>query len=589
MRAWITLPGLVLAAGCSSPLRREGDEALRHRVSSAVDRELASVAADERRLETTQPPSSVLEELAGRREELDAIGPQLPFRPGTIDPGADLTGGPQEQVSVGLQSAIQTSVRNNLSIQVARLQPAIDEASVVAAEAAFDAVFFSSLDWARIDEPTTVPVIAGTIIGSVANANDQVRFTTGVRKPLTSGGSVFVSTNLDYYNNTTPFLSLFPDPSWSSAINVGFSQPLLRGFGTSVNTASIRLSRNMERRSIQQLRADLLGLVADVERAYWDLASAWQSLAIAEWLVGVGEKVRDVMERRRDFDTKLAQYSDAVATVESRKAIVLSARRRVRAASDALKLLLNDPQITVGSEVLLVPADACVEVPISYNLREAVVTAVSNRPEIQQAILSIDDAAIRQMLADNQRLPLLDVSAQMSYFGLDDGAGDSYGRLFDGNFVDYIVGALFEWPIGNRAAEAGYRQARLQRSQTVIAYQRAVQQVVFDVKNALRDCITSYELIQANRSSRIAAAENLRALLVEEETLAALTPEFLNLKFQRQDRLAIVQRQEIEALVSFNQSVAALYRAMGTGLAMNRIEIEIIDEDPRHGAQGTGH
>jgi outer membrane protein TolC len=285
------------------------------------------------------------------------------------------------------------------------------------------------------------------------------------------------------------------------------------------------------------------------------------------------------MERRRDFDTKLAQYSDAVATVESRKAIVLSARRRVRAASDALKLLLNDPQITVGSEVLLVPADACVEVPITYNLREAVMTAVSNRPEIQQAILAIDDAAIRQMLADNQRLPLLDVSAQMSYFGLDDQAGDSYGRLFDGNFVDYIVGALFEYPIGNRAAEAGYRQARLQRSATVIAYQRAVQQVVFDVKNALRDCITNYELVQANRSSRIAAAENLRALLVEEETLAALTPEFLNLKFQRQDRLAIVQLQEVEALVSFNQAVAALYRAMGTGLGMNRIEIEIIDED----------
>ncbi|MCH1932713.1 hypothetical protein L9G16_21460, partial [Shewanella sp. A25] len=87
----------------------------------------------------------------------------------------------------------------------------------------------------------------------------------------------------------------------------------------------------------------------------------------------------------------------------------------------------------------------------------------------------------------------------------------------------------------NRAAEAGSRQARLRRSASIIAYQRTVQRVVFDVKDALRDCIANYELIQANRSSRIAAAENLRTLKVEEETLAALTPEFLNLKFQRQD------------------------------------------------------
>ena len=79
----------------------------------------------------------------------------------------------------------------------------------------------------------------------------------------------------------------------------------------------------------------------------------------------------------------------------------------------------------------------------------------------------------------------------------------------------------------------------------------------------------------------MAAAENLRTLKVEEETLAALTPEFLNLKFQRQDRLAQAQSAEIQSLVNYNQSVAALYRAMGIGLSMNRIELEIVDDvDP---------
>jgi outer membrane protein TolC len=567
-------------AGCSSPFGRDDpDEILSRRVATAIDRQLEALPPDSRLLETTQPPGEAVMTLEDRREELDAIGPRVSAPQGRFDLGPDLAGAIQQEVAVSLQSAIDSAVRNNLSVQIARLQPAINEADVVAAEAVFDAVFVGNIDLVKVDEPTVVPVIGGFPVGTPVTASDQYRFETGVRKRLTSGGEVFVSTDLSRFQNNAPGIAFFPDPAYTSAIRVGISQPLLRGFGTSVNTASIRLSRNLERRSIQQLRADLLGLLDDTEAAYWDLVFAWQSLAIQEWLLEVGIQVRDVMERRRDFDTKPAEFSDAVARVEQRKSLVIEGRRRIRAASDSLKRLMNDAQISVGSEALLVPADVMVEEPIRYNLREAFVTAVGNRPEVQQAILGIDDATIRQMLADNNRLPLLNVSAEMAYFGLDDSAGDAYDDLFEGSFLDWLLAMTFEWPIGNRAAEAGYRQARLQRSGAVIGYQRAIQDVVLDVKAALRDCITNYELIQASRSNRVAQAENLRTLLVEEETLAGLTPEFLNLKFQRQERLAQAQADEALSLVNYNKSVAGLYRAMGVGLAMNRIELEIIDID----------
>jgi outer membrane protein TolC len=286
------------------------------------------------------------------------------------------------------------------------------------------------------------------------------------------------------------------------------------------------------------------------------------------------------MERRREFDTRLAQYSDAVSRVEQRKGNIIRARRSVRAASDALKARLNDAQLTVGSEALLVPVDRMVEAPIRYDLREAILNAVGGRPEVQQAILRIDDASIREELADNGRLPLLNLSAELAYFGLDDSADDAYGNLFEGDFIGWILGANFEWPLGNRAAEADFRRARLQRSAAVIGYQLAIQAVVFDVKDALRDCITNYELIEASRSFRVAQTENLRALRVEEETLAGLTPEFLALKFDRQETLARAQLEEIQSLVNYNKSVAGLHRAMGVGLAMNRIELEVDETTP---------
>ena len=578
----LTVAGAALAlVGCSSPIwDDEGDWVLRQRVAEAIENELATLPSGGEPLETSQPPGEIEAALAERRAELDAIGAPIALPRGMLDMGPDLTGGKQREVATSLQSAIVSAVGNHLATQIARLQPAINQADVVAAEAAFDALFFSNIDFTRTDQPSTVPVLMGVPLGTPFNASERYRFETGVRTRLTSGAVVSLATDLTRFRNRVGGFSLAPDPAYTGALRLGVAQPLLRGFGSDVNTASIRLARNLKRRSVQQLRAELLQLLANVESTYWDLAFSWHHLAIQQWLLQVGIEVREIMDRRRDFDTKLAQYSDAVARVEQRKANIIRARRSIRAASDAMKLLINDPQLTVGSEAVLVPLEEMVEAPVRYNLRETIMAAVTNRPEIQQAILAIDDATIRQTLADNSRLPLLNLSAEMAYFGLTESAGDVYGELFEGSFVDYVLGLKFEWPIGNRAAEASSRRARLQRSAAVIGYQQVVQSVVVDVKAALRDVIANYELIQASRSFRVAQAENLRALLVEEETLAGLTPEFLNLKFQRQETLAAAQREEVRALANYNKSVAALYRAMGVSLAMNRIELETTDDEP---------
>ncbi len=588
----LTVAGAAMAlVGCSSPIwDDEAEWVLRQRVAEAIENELATLPPGGEPLETSQPFGEVEAALAERRAELDAIGAPIALPRGVLDMGPDLTGGKQKEVATSLQSAILSAVGNHLATQIARLQPAINQADVVAAEAAFDALFFSNIDFTRTDQPSTVPVLMGVPLGTPFNASERYRFETGVRKRLTSGAVVSLATDLTRFRNRVGGFSLSPDPAYTGALRLGVAQPLLRGFGSDVNTASIRLARNLKRRSVQQLRAELLQLLADVEITYWDLAFSWHHLAIQQWLLQVGIEVREIMDRRRDFDTKLAQYSDAVARVEQRKANIIRARRSIRAASDAMKLLINDPQLTVGSEAVLVPLEEMVEAPIRYNLRETIMAAVTNRPEIQQAILAIDDATIRQTLADNARLPLLNLSAEMAYFGLTESAGDVYGELFEGSFVDYVLGLKFEWPIGNRAAEAGSRRARLQRSAAVIGYQQVVQSVVVDVKAALRDVIANYELIQASRSFRVAQAENLRALLVEEETLAGLTPEFLNLKFQRQETLASAQREEVRALANYNKSVAALYRAMGVSLAMNRIGLEITDDEPSpdHSPQSRG-
>jgi len=283
-------------------------------------------------------------------------------------------------------------------------------------------------------------------------------------------------------------------------------------------------------------------------------------------------------------DVRQAQFSDAVAQVAAREADVSRAENQLRKASDALKTTMNDPQLPVGSDVVLLPADMPVDQAIRYSVADSMVLALQNRPEVQRAILGIDDASVRQLVSDNQRLPQVDLRAQTRFSGLRDNTLRSFEQMTSGGFVDFIVGLVYEQPIGNRAAEAQFRQRRLERSQSVIAYRDVIQRVMADVVNAVRDVTTNYVLIEQTRAARVAAAENLRALEVEEKTIQGLTPEFLDLKLRRQQALSIAEIQEINALTEYNTGIARLHSACGTSLERNRIKFTVPSDVPAEGA-----
>ena len=526
------------------------------------------------------------EDLAQRREELKEIGPQVDQAGSGLDVGLGIDGTTMPVASLSLQGALHSAVRNNLGIEQVRIEQGIAAAEIVRAEAVFDAVVGAGANFARIDQDSVevVGLPGPSLPGSTAQDLRQWGFTTDVTKRLSSGAVVQVGMDLEQQEVLNQPGVLDPNPAWNSAITTGLSQPLLRGFGSDVNTSNIQLARNNDRRSVVRLQDNLLDLLVNVEAAYWNLVMARQQLVIADWLVIEGERIRDILDSRRGFDTTLAQFADAVATVESRKTRVIDARRSVSQAADQLKMLINDPALPVGGEVDLVPADFMVDEPMQYDLRDSVTTALGNSPLIDLAVLSIDDASIQEIVARNGRLPQLDLAAEVSWMGLAGSAGSSLGNI-NGEYVDYVMGLQFSQAVGNRAAESVYRQARLQRSAAVIGYRQAVQQVIFDVKSSIRDIKAGYALISQARNFRLAQAENLRALDALRRTLAALTPEFLNLLFQRQERLAEAQLQELKAMVDYNLAVADLERATGKGLEANNIDLLVVEAPGENNGQ----
>jgi outer membrane protein TolC len=575
LRPILTLAACLAALACETPEGSRTDlDRLRQSMDAAVARELANAPVEDPVRPMTRPVPEVFQELRQRRDQLDTMGPQIADAGQGLDLGTDLYGQDFPEVVLSLKDAIRMAVGNNLGVQGARLQQGVTQAELVAAQAAFDANLVASTQGQFQNQPTQN--FGGFLPSDFANQFRQWSFSSGIETATVTGGSFNVGM-ASTYSQLYPANLYSNNPAWINSLQIGLSQPLLKGFGTDVNMAAIRLARNNDRRSLQQLRAQLLQLCRDVEVGYWQLVLARQRVVGTAWLVRVGVEVREVLAKRRAFDTTQAQYADAVAKVEDRKAQLIRAQREVAASVDRLKVLLNEPSLPVGEETMIVPVDFMVDQPLAFSLREAIGTAVEQSPVITQSLLAVDDAGIRQVVADNGRLPDLNLNAQFQFNGLEQGMGEAWQELTEAGFVNYLVGLNFSQPIGNRAGEANYRRARLQRSQAVLAYRAAVQQAIFQVKDALRSIDAQYRLIEQTRAFRLAQAENLRALLVDEQTIATLTPEFLALKFQRQQELANAQIQEILSLVEYNSAIAQLWQAMGTGLQMNRVELEVTD------------
>lgn len=582
--AAVRIVGIVgLAVGltaCHSPIEPRGGSDLQRTVLESVRREFsqADLAPGIRQPER-ESGVDMLGLSAERLRELEAMAGPDSYDPSSVDPGVDLTGLTGRTVTISLERAIKTALENNLELRFAQLAPAITRTQIVQAEAAFDWTFTTSLTQSWTDTPRPTQTVGLSRVGVQADVTETTNLTSGLQRRLTSGGTLNIRHEMIYTDSRSPGLSVTPDPQKQASIAMQFDQPLLRGFGSDFALSQVRLERNAERDAIAQYKQTLIDVVTRTERAYWNLVLAHRTLLIQQRLLERGIRTRDQVRGRAIIDATEARIAEAVATVERRKGDIIRSQLALQDASDELKVLMNDPELTLGSLMLLLPGDVVPDEPISFSLRDSLMTAMSQRPQMQRALISLDSTGIRLQQAASARLPQLDLRLQARAIGLDDDFRSAYNDVADRQFVEYLAGLNFSIPLGNREAESLNRRRRLEQMQATIAYMDTVQQVTREVIAALRTVGTAYNLIGSSRTSRTAAARALQAFEFEQRELRAPTAERLDLEFRNQESLANAERVEIEAMVQYGSAVAALYAAMGTALERNRIEFVV--PDPR--------
>jgi outer membrane protein TolC len=472
-------------------------------------------------------------------------------------------------VRIPLQEIMQRAVANNLDVKVAGFGPSIESTRTVEAEARFDPIFFTNAQYEDRDEEV-ISVFFSQQNGEIFTAQ------TGVRQNLQSGGQA----EFRYEASRTKLSgsSITPNPFYESDLVLQVTQPLLRDFGINVNRARIVISRNNQRISLLDFRQQLEETATEIEQTYWQLVQSEQDVRIAEDLLRQTIRTAEILAKRMGQDVTRVQLSQANASVESRRAILVRARSRVRDLSDQLKGLMNDPSMPITSNVLILPATPPVEEPVRFDLEDQIDTAMEFRLELGQQQFRIDNAQTASEVAKNNLLPQLNLVGQVGAQGADGSYNDAVSNQFDFDHISYSAGIQFEIPIGNRAARATYQRSLLQRQQAVVQYQNLIEQVSLEVKTSLRQVDTTWDEMVARRTARFAEEDSLRAIEQRETAGEPLTPTFVQLKLDTQGRVADARSNEVEAVSNYNIAMARLEQSKGTLLRYNNI---IMEENPQ--------
>lgn len=505
----------------------------------------------------------------------DAMSGADAYTDQTIDAGDSLlTSEETPTVRLDLRSAIRKAIENNLDLRVAKLNPQISALQIEQAEAVFDSALFANANFAQLDTPQPPGVIPG-LSGDQQSNNRSL--TTGIRKDLSTGGRLTAQADVSRNQQSPSFLGV--SRFYDSNLLVQLEQPLLRGFGSDVAEANIELAGIANKADQAALQQSMIELANAVEQTYWQLTAARSTLLVQQRLFDRTVAMRDKLEPRFGFDLLLADLNEVNARVDQRYADVLRAQQNVRTLSDRLKRLINDPDLPVIDETLLDPSDKPADEAITFSLLDQVTTALQARPEIESALLAIDDADVRRVVADNAQLPILNLVASATSSGLDvDSGADALGNTLDFDYIDYALGVQFERPWGNRSAESLFEQRTLQRQRALENYRSQAQLVTLEVKDALRSVGTNYRLIDTTRSQRRASALSLEVAGVQLEKGGRNEAETFTTRVDRvlarQDALAQAELAEVQALSDYMIAVSDLRRATGTSLKQAGIEVQ---------------
>ncbi len=534
---------LVCGAGCvSEEVDRDGIlTAYQESIAAAGPQRVIEVQGDK-----STDPLDVLKPYASPEREV------LPL-PAEVDPA---TG--KRVIRLSLGHAIVRALDNNPGIRVVSFDPEIAKQQVRQAAGEFDPTAFARANYEEQDNPINSIFQPGQ--------SESRLFESGLKQRLTTGTEWSAA-----YALAREWDDLFGRPlpkRYEPFVTFELRQPLLRDAWSGVNLAGVDVAKQNYRLAMLDFRRQTDETTTEVVAAYWRLWQADRDLRIFQELFDQTTETLRKIEGRVGIDATDIQLKQAETSLMVRDAALVRARTRVRDARDNLLALTADPQLNLLADVEIVPTTTPMGQTEELDVPAILRAAMLNNPRVEQARVALDIADLNVRMADNQRMPRLDLVGSTRTQGLAEDLDDAHDPLGRGQFLSYAVGLSLEVPLDNRQREAALEQRRIERRRAMASLADVADDVALFAKARIRRMETSATEIVIHKKTENAARSHLEAMERAEDARQQLTPEFLLVKLQAQESLAGARRDLAEATVEFNVALAELAQTMGSVLEL---------------------
>ncbi|MGA3069124.1 MAG: TolC family protein [Terracidiphilus sp.] len=389
------------------------------------------------------------------------------------------------------------------------------------------------------------------------------------------------------YATTSNGITLY-SPQLSSNFKATVTQHLLQGAGIWVNKRFMYQALNDRRITDSSFRQQIMYTVNQVESIYWGLVQAYEDVQAKQRALEQSSKVASDNRKQLEIGTMAPlDVLNADQSVALDKQSLISSQLALNYQQQIIKQAiarnLNDPALVAAA---VIPTDrvSLEEIPEEKQpVDELVQEAFQQRPELEQAVLTLRNDEITLKGARNALLPQFDVygylagqgiagsinpNCSVEFYGSEctSGIATGYGtaaqNAFNNSAPDKGIGFNLSIPIRNRFNQSvqarslmEYRQAELHLEQLYTQIRMQVVNQQFALTNDRAQVLASTAARDYNQQS-----------LEDEQKKLRLGASTSALVLAQQRSLASAENTLIIAKATYAKDRASLYQILASTL-----------------------
>ena len=550
------------------------------------------------------------------------------------------------KLEISLQDAVELALENSLDISIQRYYPWIADASILKTKSGsfgygtpgaaissssaainafaltiftFDPLIQSTVGWADIKTPLNNPFTSGagttTLLELISHS---AQYNYSYSQTFSPGTSLSVAWD-NTRSSSAPSANFF-NPSVQSYLSVAITQPLLNGFGVSVNTRNIRIAKNNRKIADWAFAQQAITTITNTINAYWELAYARENVRVNQQAVTVSEKLYNDNKKQLEIGSMapldVTRAESELAT--DRQNLIVAQTIQLQDEQILKNAISKDPMAANLINVEIITTDrpkqpAAIENP---SFEDSLKEAFAKRPELQEEVYNLKNAAIDVQATRNALLPTASISAYWQSTGLAgnstipgvetltssgvpivdangnpvliggneifvpsvntrsagtkmSGFGDAQSQVFHNDSPEYALQLNLTLPLRNRSAQADNARAMLVQRQLETQMQQLKNAALLDVRNTYIALTQGRAQVQAASKARELQQQTFDA---EQKKYQLGASTVYNVILTQRDLIA-AQGTEIRALANLEEAKASYERALGRTLEVNNVTI----------------